>query len=69
MNNQMSQNNVPQNLNRMESGNLNNSNNFENRQSTQQNDNEQKNLLMKLEKALNNINNSSAKDPRKNKRK
>ena len=65
----MSQNNVPQNLNRMESGNLNNSNNFENRQSTQQNDNEQKNLLMKLEKALNNINNSSAKDPRKNKRK
>ena len=65
---QMAQNNIPHNLSRMESGNLNNNNNFENKQQ-QQNDNEQKILLMNLEKALNNINNSSAKDPRKNKKK
>ena len=57
-------NNIPQNISRMESGNLNNSNNFENKQ--QQSD---KILLMNIEKVLNNINNSSAKDPRKNKKK
>jgi hypothetical protein len=57
-------NNIQQNISRMESGNLNNSNNFENKQ--QQSD---KILLMNIEKVLNNINNSSAKDPRKNKKK
>ena len=54
----------------MESGNLMNNNNFENRQ---QNKNNPTSLLMTLEKAIqesfNSDNNSAAKDPRKNKKK
>ena len=60
----------PTNLTRMESGNLMNNNNFENRQ---QNKNNPTSLLMTLEKAIqesfNSDNNSAAKDPRKNKKK